>query len=173
MSSTAAAITDCHAEQNPTCQQKVFSSQRGKPGEQQQWAFHQHLQHLLTGRVHQHGSSVHMEPGLHFSDLRAALILFLLLFLIFILYAALLSGHLHAGARIQSTLREHNALFQRNGLWLLPRACASPAEWPRIQPEPHGREHGQQSPESVMFTRTPGLRHFRNRDQRAVRVLRL
>lgn len=179
MSSTtaAAAIPASHAEQIPTCEQKGFSSQRRKPGEQQhQWPFHQYLQLLITGRVHQYDPSVHLEPSLHFSDLRAALVFFLLfylLFLIFTLYAALLPGHIHTGARIQSTLRGHSILLQRNGLWPLPRACTSPAEWPCIQPEPHRHEYGQQSPESVMLVRTPGLRHFRSRDQRTVRVLRL
>lgn len=166
----AAAIPDGPSEQNPTCQQKDFSSQRGEPCEQQQWSVHQHLKHLLSVRVHQHGPSVHLESGLHFSDLRAAFVLFLLLlfllFFVFILYAAFLPGHLHACARIQSTLRRHSVLFQWHGLWLLPRAYASPAEWPRIfiHNEPQKHEHGQHSPESVMFTRNSGLRHFRSRD---------
>lgn len=176
MSSTATAIPERNSEQNPTCEQKGISSQRGKPGEQQQRLFHQQLQHLITGCVYQHGSSVHMEPGLHFTDLRAALLffhIFFLLFFIFTLYAALLPGHLHTGARLQSALRGHSVLLQRNGLWLLPRACASPAHWPCIQLEPHRHEYGQQSLESVMLARTPRVRHIRSRDQRAVRVLRL
>lgn len=109
--SSAAAVPIGHAEQNPVCEQKDFSSQRGKPCEQQQCPVHQHLKHLLTGRVHQHAPSVHLESRLNFSDLRAALVLLFFLFFVFILYAALLPGHLHAGPQIQSTLRRHSVLF--------------------------------------------------------------